>query len=206
MSQQQKELSNLLSSITGIKKSILESHKDHIIRCYENMVYQITAEKRGTFESLDHYIICGLGAYAASLGILNKKIFESKSDYEYRCYKQLEALYSTQNCGEILINIFSNKSSWSSYSSKAHAIAKSSYPTLEVTYEGKKRIAEIIPASHVRTGDVIRNHVDGYGRFKFSKVVVGNAYYDDGVCINMLYEDGRWYKIQSFEKFQRIIF
>ena len=166
---------------------------------------KITAEKRGTFESLDHYIIGGLEAYAASLGLLNKRIFESKSDYEYRCYKQLQAMYATQNCREILSNVFSNKSSWSSYSSKVHAIAKSSYPTLEITYQGKKRIVEIVPASSVRTGDIIRGHRDGYDRFKFSKVVVGNAYNDDGIYINMRYEDGIWYKISSVEYFQRII-
>lgn len=202
------DLSNNLVSITGIKKGMFESYTSHIERCYLEMVTRITTLKKGTFESLDHFITRGLKEYAAKSGFIKKKFLESEGEYELRSYKYLQQMYSSSNCQELIINLYSSKPLWKSYSEKAHVKVKSDFPTLEVTYQGKKRVVEIICAGNVSTGDIIRGHSDGYDRFKFSKVIVGRPYYDKAgePYVDMQFEDGEWYKTSYYEEFQRLIY
>lgn len=203
----EQELSKLLSSITGIRKGFLESPRSHIERCYEEMVFQMTSLKRGFMESLKHYIIRGLAAYAVNSGLTKKKFLKSDGHYESRCYELLAANYSANNDEDLLINVYSNKAAWATYSKFANAKANSDYPTLEVTYHGQKRLVEIIKAGQVRTGDIIRGHRDGYDSFKFSRVTVGSRYIDhkDDPIVEILFEDGVWYKISIYDEYQRII-
>lgn len=202
------ELSNYLFTITGIKKGLFESYNSHIERCYMDMVKRITSLNKGTFESLDHYITRALKEYASKSGFIKKKFLETEGEYELRSYKHLQSMYSTSNCEELLINLYSSKPLWKSYSERAHVKVKSDFPTLEVTYKGKKRVVEIISAGDVRTGDIIRGHSDGYDRFKFSKVIVGRPYYDKAgePYVDMQFEDGEWYKTSYYEEFQRLIY
>lgn len=117
----EQELSKLLASITGIRKGFLESPSAHIERCYEEMILQMTSLKRGFMESLKHYIIRGLTAYAVNSGLTKKKFLESDGHYESRCLELLAANYSSNNYEDLLINVYSNKAAWTTYSEFANA-------------------------------------------------------------------------------------
>ena len=203
----EQELSNYLFSITGIKKGLFESYNSHIERCYLAMVTKITTLNKGTFETLNHFITRALKEYAAKSGFIKKKFLESNSDYEYRSYQHLQSMYSTKNCQELLIQLYSSKPLWKTYSEKAHVKAKSEFRTLEVTYRGETRVVEIIYLGYAQTGDIIRGHCDGYDRYDFSKVIVGDAYNEGGnTYINICFEGGEWQKYYYYEEVQRLIY
>ena len=110
--------------------------------------------------------------------------------------------------GYFVLTSYLGKSSGSDNQAEAPVSKpKSNYPTLEVTYRGKKHYVEIIQAGQVRTGDIIRGHRDGYDRFKFSRVTVGPRYVDhkDDPVVEILFEDGVWYKISIYDEYQRMI-
>ena len=104
--------------------------------------------------------------------------------------------------------LLSGVSSEGAASSIPYANSNRAYPTIEVIYQGTKRLAEIIDTDDVRNGDVIREHSNEGVQYMFSRVNVGRKYVtEDGIgIVEMCFEDGNCYKMNLFSKWERIIF
>ena len=147
------------------------------------------------------------GHYLALLGILSV-IYTFKFQKAWKEYQQApgaqDILLSGISSGEPA----SSNPYTDSNRANAYANSNNANPTVEVMYQGTKRLAEIIDTDAIRNGDVIREHSNGGEQYKFSRVTVGRKYVtEDGIGIaEMCFDDGNWYNMNLFSKWERIIF